>query len=121
MTKNKNSALTELSRTLRKNMTKEERHLWYDFLKNLPETVCRQKVVGRYILDFYCAAAKLAIELDGSQHYSEEGEQYDRVRDEYLSERGICVLRYSNLQLHENFRGVCLDILNHIPQRKESR
>ena len=70
MTKNKNSALTELSRTLRKNMTKEERHLWYDFLKNLPETVCRQKVVGRYILDFYCAAAKLAIELDGSQHYA---------------------------------------------------
>lgn len=121
MTKNKNSALTELSRTLRKNMTKEERHLWYDFLKKLPETVCRQKVVGRYILDFYCAAAKLAIELDGSQHYSEEGEQYDRVRDEYLSERGICVLRYSNLQLHENFRGVCLDILNHIAQRKESR
>ena len=121
MTKNKNSALTELSRTLRKNMTKEERHLWYDFLKTLPETVCRQKVVGQYILDFYCAAAKLAIELDGSQHYSEEGEQYDRVRDEYLSERGICVLRYSNLQLHENFRGVCLDILNHIAQRKESR
>ena len=119
MNEYKNAALTGISQTLRKNMTKEECRLWYDFLKGLMDTVCRQKVFGQYILDFYCAAAKLAIELDGSQHYSKQGEECDLKRDEYLARHGIYVLRYSNLQVLENFSGVCQDILCHIKERKD--
>ena len=95
-------------------MTKEERHLWYDFLKNLPVTVNRQKIIGNYIVDFYCAKANIAIELDGSQHYFEKGLQKDATRDEYLNSLGIEVLRYSNLDIKKNFSGVCDDILKHI-------
>ena len=93
-------------------MTKEERHLWYDFLKTLPLTVNRQKVIGRYIADFYCAESKTVIELDGSQHYTEENAQKDKERDEYFKEMGIKVLRYSNLDINKNFEGVCKDILS---------
>ena len=114
-TNNKNNPnLTNLSQNLRKNMTKEERHLWYDFLKTLPVTVNRQKVIGNYIVDFYCAKANIAIELDGSQHYFEKGLQKDTARDEYLNSLGIKVLRYSNLDIKKNFNGVCEDILRHI-------
>lgn len=109
-----NKQLVPFAKQLRKEMTKEERHLWYDFLKQLPETVNRQKVIGHYIVDFYCSAAKLVIELDGSQHYESEGQKSDRVRDEYLQNLGITVLRYSNREVHENFDGVCTDILKHI-------
>ena len=91
-------------------MTKEEKHLWYDFLKLLPETFNRQKVIGPYVVDFYCASAKIAIELDGSQHYKEEGKASDRERDAYLNALGITVLRYSNLTVHKDFAGVCADI-----------
>ena len=109
-----NKANIPLARTLRKNMTKEERHLWYDFLKTLNVTFNRQKVIGNYIVDFYCAKAKIVIELDGSQHYEDKGLQTDQKRDNYLNSLGITVLRYSNLDINKNFRGVCLDILNHI-------
>lgn len=95
-------------------MTKEERHLWYDFLKNLPVTVNRQKIIGNYIVDFYCAKAKIVIELDGSQHYFKQGSKNDSIRDEYLNSLGIAVLRYSNLDIKKNFSGVCDDILKHI-------
>ncbi len=95
-------------------MTKEERHLWYDFLKKLPITVHRQKVVGCYILDFYCAEQKLAIELDGSQHYEKTGSCKDAERDAYLREQGITVLRYSNLEILRQFDDVCADILKHL-------
>ena len=114
-----NSKLTVISKSLRRNMTREEKHLWYDFLKLLPQTVNRQKVIGNYIVDFYCAAAKLVIELDGSQHYTEKGKQNDRERDAYLESLGITVLRYTNLTIHKNFEGVCADILHHI--EKSSR
>ncbi len=97
-------------------MTKEERHLWYDCLKILPITVHRQKVIGRYVVDFYCASAKIAIEIDGSQHYEEKARQKDRIRDEYLNDLGITVLRYTNLDIHRNFKGVCADITNHIEE-----
>ena len=109
----KNGKLTENSQELRKNMTKEERHLWYDFLKTLPITFRRQKVIGRYIVDFYCAEYKIAVELDGSQHYEKENEINDRVRDEYLKSLGITVLRYSNMDVMKNFNGMCEDILLH--------
>ncbi len=99
-------------------MTKEERHLWYDFLKSLPVTVNRQKTLGNYILDFYIAKAKIAIELDGSQHYEQEGKGKDIERDQYLNSMGIQVLRYSNYEVNKNFEAVCQDIWNHIFRQK---
>lgn len=105
-----NKKFTHNSQLLRKNMTKQERHLWYDFLKNLPVTIHRQKIIGNYIVDFYCASAKIVIELDGSQHYEDKGIKKDIIRDEYLKENGITVLRYSNLDVDKNFKGVCEDI-----------
>ena len=95
-------------------MTKEERRLWYDFLKDLSMTVNRQKVIGNYIVDFYIATYKIVIELDGSQHYEDEGIKNDKARDEYLKNMGIKVLRYSNLDVNKNFDGVCRDILTYI-------
>ena len=117
MNKTKNHKLTNLSRILRTDMTTEEKHLWYDFLKILPQTINRQKVIGNYIVDFYCASAKLVIELDGSQHYKDKNQENDCVRDAYLNKLGIKVLRYSNLELHNNFEGICNDILKHIDLR----
>ena len=109
-----NPNLKTNAQDLRRNMTKEERKLWYDGLKKLPITVNRQKVFGKYILDFYCAEAKIAIELDGSQHYEGEGRSKDKNRDRYLNERGITVLRYSNRDVNLQFQEVCEDIRNHL-------
>ncbi len=114
MNETHNSRLSGNAKALRKNMTKEERHLWYDFLKTLPVMVHRQKVIGNYIVDFYIAEAKIVIELDGSQHYEEKGIAADAVRDTYLASLGIKVLRYTNLDVSRNFRGVCEDIWNHL-------
>ena len=113
MNKN-NPNLKENAKSLRKNMTKEERHLWYDFLKNLPLTVNRQKVIRKYIVDFYIASHKLVIELDGSQHYEDQGIENDSKRDKYLNSLGIKVLRYSNADINQRFERVCEDILNEI-------
>ena len=114
MNKTNNSKLTDNAKSLRKNMTKEERHLWYDFLKTLPVTVNRQKDIGNYIVDFYIATAKLVIELDGSQHYEEKGIENDVKRDAFLNCLGIKVLRYSNLDVNQRFESVCEDILNNL-------
>ena len=95
-------------------MTKEEKHLWYDFLKNLPLTVHRQKVINRYIVDFYIANNKTVIEIDGSQHYEDSAIEYDKKRDEFLNNLGIKVLRYTNFQIHKEFENVCNDILRNI-------
>ena len=95
-------------------MTPEEKHLWYDFLKFLPVTVNRQKVIGKYIVDFYCAKYKIVIELDGAQHYEEEAQKADKERDLYLQELGIQVLRYTNKEVHKNFKGICEDIKMHL-------
>lgn len=117
MNKTNNPKLTENSKFLRKNMTKQERHLWYDFLKTLPITFHRQKVLGNYIVDFYCASKKIVIELDGSQHFENTGKSKDEIRDKYLQNLGIKVLRYSNLDVDSNFYGVCIDILKNIAQK----
>ena len=109
-----NRNLTANARSLRKNMTKEELHLWCDFLKGLEIKVKRQRQIGNYIVDFYIPSVKLAIELDGSQHYLADGENYDRKRDTYLNGLGITVCRYSNLDVKTNFTGVCNDILQNI-------
>ncbi len=114
MNKTSNKRLTSNSQTLRKNMTKEERHLWYDFLKGLSVTANRQKVIGNYIVDFYIASSKVAIELDGSQHCEENKIEYDKLRSEYLEALGIRVLRYTNLDIQQRFNSVCEDILQHI-------
>ncbi len=95
-------------------MTPEERHLWYDFLKDFPIQFKRQKVIGPYIVDFYCAAAKIVIELDGSQHYKPDAKAADIERDEYFEKYGITVLRYSNKEVNENFGWVTRDITKHI-------
>ena len=110
----KNQKLSASARTLRKNMTKEERHLWYDYLKELPVMVHRQKVVGPYIVDFYIADARLVIELDGSQHYEVEGKQRDALRDSSLESLGLTVVRYSNADVNFHFREVCEDIWNRL-------
>ena len=110
-----NAHLTKNSQKLRKEMTKEEKHLWYDFLNTLPVKFRRQKSVGNYIVDFYCYQAQIIIELDGSQHYdNDEQIKKDTKRDEYLKSLGFTILRYSNHDIHTNFRGVCDDIYNHL-------
>jgi len=114
MNNTRNSKLTGNAKALRKNMTKEERHLWYDFLKSLPITVNRQKVIGNYIVDFYIATSKIVIELDGSQHFEDRGVETDAKRDAFLNALGIRVLRYSNLDVNQRFESVCQDILNNI-------
>lgn len=110
----KNKQLTGFAQKLRREMTEEERRLWFVFLKHLPFTFNRQKVIGPYIADFYCAEKKTVIELDGSQHYVEKGEKKDMARDTYMNQAGIKVLRYSNYQINQDFKAVCLDILNHL-------
>lgn len=88
-------------------MTKEERHLWYDFLRLYPVRFSRQKVLGKYIADFYSAEAKLVIELDGSQHYENDNLQNDEQRTSFLEEYGLKVIRISNNEVNKNFNGVC--------------
>ncbi|WP_294836830.1 endonuclease domain-containing protein [uncultured Eubacterium sp.] len=102
-----NSDLVENSRELRKNMTKEERHLWYDFLKDYSVRFKRQKIIGKYIVDFYCATANLVIELDGSQHFEDEAIAYDNSRTEYLESFGLYILRVPNFEINTNFDNVC--------------
>ena len=88
-------------------MTKEERHLWYDYLKSYPVRFSRQKVLGKYIADFYSAEAKLVIELDGSQHYEDGNPDKDAQRTAFLQEYGLTIIRIPNNEVSRNFRGVC--------------
>ena len=102
---------------MRRNMTKEERHLWFDYLRGYKPRFKRQRIVGNYILDFYCEQAKLAVEADGSQHYEEEGRLYDAERDLYLLNQGIIVLRFSNRDIWERFEGVKIQIDEEVKKR----
>ena len=88
-------------------MTKEERHLWYDYLRTYPIRFLRQKVIDQYIADFYCHDARLVIELDGSQHYESNSLRRDAIRTEHMGNRGLTVLRIPNNAVNNNFRGVC--------------
>mgnify|MGYP006367893027 CR=1 FL=1 len=105
------------ARSLRRNMTREERHLWYDFLCTYPVRFRRQKPVLDYILDFYSPATRLGIELDGSQHVEEKQITYDMERTHLLSKEGIFLLRFTNRDIWENFRGVCERIDQVVKQR----
>ena len=102
-----NKQLVPLAKQLRKEMTKEERHLWYDFLRTYPVRFSRQKVLGKYIADFYSAEAKLVIELDGSQHYEAVNTENDTERTAFLEDYGLTVIRIPNNEVMRNFRGVC--------------
>ncbi len=107
MQRKHNKSIVPIARVLRKNMTKEERHLWYDFLRDYPVRFSRQKVLGMYVADFYCAKVKLVVELDGGGHYTEEQEQYDEKRTDFLEEYGLTVVRIPNTEINNNFSGVC--------------
>ena len=109
--------LRKRSQELRRQMTKEERHLWYDFLKTYPVRILRQKVIDSYIADFYCHDARLIIELDGSQHFEPTEQEKDKNRTETLEARGLKVLRIPNNEITHNFLGVCEHIHNHITER----
>ena len=98
-------------------MTRQERHLWYDFLKPYPIPFRRQKQFGRYIVDFYCAGARLVVELDGSQHYEPEGQTGDQKRDQYLYGLGLSVLRFSNYDVDCHFKAVCEQIDKTVRER----
>ena len=102
-----NQQLVPLAKQLRKEMTKEERHLWYDFLREYPIRFTRQKVLGKYIADFYCAKAKLVIELDGSQHFEESNLVKDAQRTAFLEGYGLKIIRIPNNEINRNFKGVC--------------
>lgn len=119
-----NAELVPLAKNLRKNMTKEERHLWYDFLRDYSVRFYRQKVLGKNIADFYCAQAKLVVELDGSQHYDPDGQLSDAVRTGFLEGYQLHVLRIPNNAVTLNFEGVCtlidLGVKELLGQREES-
>ena len=107
---NKNRELLPQARELRRNMTKQERRLWYDFLRYYPAKVYKQRIIGNFIVDFYCHAAKLVIELDGSQHYTTDGKAYDTERSAMLEGYGLQVLRFTNADIDCNFTQTCDEI-----------
>ena len=102
---NKNNI--HLAKNLRKNATPQENHLWYDFLSQYEIKFQRQKAIDNFIADFYCHKAKLIIEIDGSQHYTEHGKRKDEFRTEILEGYNLKVIRFTNEQIDTNFRGVC--------------
>ena len=103
----KNNNLLENARYLRREMTPHERKLWYMFLRYYPVKIYKQRIIDSFIVDFYCASAKLVIELDGSQHYEEQGLAYDAKRTAILESYGLKVIRYSNYDIDRNFEAVC--------------
>lgn len=107
MTEMKNDRILNTARMLRRNLTDQERHLWYDFLQKYPVKIYKQKIIDNYIVDFYCHSAKLVIELDGSQHYTARGKECDEKRTAALEKHGLSVLRFSNKDVDERFEQVC--------------
>ena len=110
MTKKRSERVVSNAKELRNNMTKEESHLWYDFLKDYPIKFTRQEVIGYYIADFYCPTVKLVIEIDGRSHTSEDAKEYDAVRTDYLENHGIEVIRFLNSEIKKHFDEVCIEI-----------
>ena len=111
-TKNKpyDTRIKKKAQNLRTNSTRHENHLWYDFLRDFHPGFTRQRIIGSYIIDFYCGKAKLAVELDGSQHFEQSAMDYDKEREKFLNTFGIKILRFSNLDIDNNFVGVCESI-----------
>ena len=103
----KNDSLLPYAKRLRREMTEQERKLWYRFLRSYPVKIYKQRIIESYIVDFYCASAKLVIEIDGSQHYEESGKEQDERRDDALKRLGLTVLRLSNREIDHAFDAVC--------------
>ena len=116
----KNNELLNVARILRRNMTRQEKHLWYDFLRYYPVNIYKQRVIDNFVVDFYCHSARLVIELDGSQHYTNQGKSHDEERTKILEGYGIDVLRFSNKDIDDNFEGVCYMIDKVIKERIEN-
>ena len=110
MTIPKDNSQLEYARRLRRDMTPHERKLWYLFLRQYPIKIYKQRIIGRYIVDFYCASAKLVIELDGSQHYEPQGIAHDSKRSAFLANLGLEIIRFSNRDIDMDFDGVCTQI-----------
>lgn len=115
----KNNKLLNVAKMLRRNMTKQENHLWFDFLRHYPVKIYKQRIIDNFIADFYCHQARLVIELDGAHHYTEEGKLYDEARTEIIKKYGIRVLRFSNSDIDDRFQGVCEMIDKIIKERTE--
>ena len=115
-----NKQLVPFAKQLRKEMTKEERHLWYDFLREYPVRFTRQKVLGKFIADFYSAEAKIVIELDGSQHWDNRNVERDAQRTAFLENYGLKVIRIPNNEVTSNFRGVC-EYIDRVVKQSMSR
>ena len=113
----KNDRLVEYSDELRNSPTPWERHLWYDFLRFYPVRFNRQKIIGHYIVDFYCRRANLVIELDGGGHFTPDKIEYDRERTQYLQSLKLKVLRFTNWDINHNIREVCWMIDNEVKSR----
>ena len=109
--------LVGISKSLRKRATRQEKRLWYQFLSKYPVRFQRQKAINAYIVDFYCHAAKLVIELDGAQHYTDDGLEQDAQRDKTLALYGLKVLRFLNKDVDQNFEGVCIYIHQEVQKR----
>ena len=118
---NYNKALKPYAQKLRREMTPEEKRLWYQFLNQLPCRAKRQQIIRTFIVDFYIPSAGIIIEIDGSQHYEQEAQIRDQERDAALERLGLLVLRYSNSDINQRFRDVCMDILLHVEKRKNFR
>lgn len=114
-----NKALKPYAQKLRREMTPEEKRLWYQFLNQLLCRAKRQQIIRTFIVDFYIPSAGIVIEIDGSQHYEQEAQSRDQERDAALERLGILVLRYSNSDINQRFRDVCEDILQHMEPRKK--
>ena len=113
-----NKALKPYAQKLRREMTREEQHLWYQFFKPQGIKAKRQQIINTFIVDFYIPSAGIVIEIDGSQHYEQEARIRDHERDAALDRLGLLVLRYSNSDINQRFRDVCEDILQHMEPRK---
>ena len=115
----KDNRKLETARQLRREMTPHERKLWYLFLRKYPVKIYKQRIIGKFIVDFYCASARLVIEVDGSQHYEPQGSAYDAERTAFLESFGLMVLRYSNREIDRYFDRVCEQIDHEVKKRLE--
>ena len=120
MTITKDNGQLENARRLRREMTPHERKLWYLFLRKYPIKIYKQRIIGRFIVDFYCSSAKLVIELDGCQHYEAQGLAYDLERSAFLEALGLNVLRFTNRDVDRDFRRVCEQIDLAIQERTQN-
>ena len=113
----RNKELLNVARMLRRDMTRQEKHLWYDYLQKYPIKIYKQRIIDNFVADFYCHKARLVIEIDGSQHYTPEGISSDEARTEIMAQYGLYVLRFTNRDIKDRFEGVCKEIDRIIKER----